>query len=71
MDWRDHVETTGEVGIKAVADSLGVSDNDVLSFANRHSGARYVAGESVYLISKEDAELIEKTLREDRQRQKR
>lgn len=61
MDWRDYIEPTGEVSVKTVADALGISDNDVLSYArNEGHGARYVGGTSHTLIWKEDAEEIEK-----------
>ena len=66
MDWRKNIERNGEVSIIVVADSLGMSDNDVLAFANKHHGARFVGGTSVYLIWKEDAEEIERLLNQSR-----
>ena len=60
MDWRDAIEPTGEVSIKAVADSLGISDNDIRTFVkNEGHGSRYVGGTSHSLIWKEDAEKLE------------
>lgn len=66
-NWREHIEASGEVSLTAVADALGMPDNDVLAFVNREGhGARIVGGTSKYLIWKEDAAWLERFLKYDR-----
>jgi len=69
MDWKDRVEHTGEVSILVVAESTGVTVQNIRDFVNnnheRYSaykghGSRYVGGTSESLIWREDAEEIER-----------
>lgn len=62
INWRDSVESTGEVSAVTVAESIGISVDDVLAQAEIGHGARYVGGISKYLIWREDAERIEKAV---------
>lgn len=66
-NWRQYIESTDEVSVFAVADSLGISGNDILKFvSNEGHGARYVGGLSKHLISREDAAKIEHIIKYDR-----
>ena len=61
--WRQYVETTGEVSVVCVSESLGIPVSQVLAYAENMHGARYVGGTSKCLIWKEDAARIEKMIR--------